>query len=153
MLLKNSSWDILECAQKESLIVDCDRVREGFDDSTEKFVHSSARFCSFEQVDIDGNSESREDDSAKEGKIIEDDAVLPQHLESFLDKDGHTLAPIELVDSLAGNGEKQDRDQVDERESLVLDVDIIEKPIYTMLEVIELVEDESSRVSCEWFLF
>ncbi|KAG6408216.1 hypothetical protein SASPL_131220 [Salvia splendens] len=105
---------------------------------------------------MDGNLESREDDGAKERKIVEEDAVLPQHLECFLDNDGHTVVPIELVDSLAGkhldegndriddNGENQDRDQVDERESLVLDVHIIEEPMYTMLDVMEMVEDENS---------
>ena len=48
MLRKNSSWGVLESTQKENFMVNCDRVEERLDDSTEK-------------NDIDGNLEAGED--------------------------------------------------------------------------------------------
>ncbi|XP_057777403.1 myosin-binding protein 2 [Salvia miltiorrhiza] len=196
ILLKTSSWDVLECAHKENLIIGDDRVEQGFDDSTEKILDSSAD----EKVEIDGNSEADEDEAVcvsadfdepkslenevlreretvEEEKSIltmkdksvqvcvEEDEIPPQHLEFFLDYSGHTLVPIELIDE--HHGEENDRiegdddiSKVDEREALVLeierkeekkadaflDVDINEEPTYTMLQAMEMEEDENSLV-------
>ncbi|XP_042011366.1 myosin-binding protein 2-like [Salvia splendens] len=182
ILLKTSSWDVLECTQKENLIVDCDRDEEGFDDITEKILDSSADFGGVGMVEIDGNSVEAGEDEVERGRetveeeksvlvmkdksvqvCVEEDEVPPQHLEFFLDYSGHTLVPIELVDSMTdehlgeGNGRIEDDGESSEREPLVLgreekradaflDVDINEEPTYTMLEVMEMEEDENSLV-------
>ncbi|XP_042020919.1 myosin-binding protein 2-like [Salvia splendens] len=215
-LLKTSSLDDLESAQKENLIIDDDRVREVFDDSTEKILDSAADFGGVEKVENIGDSEANEDVEKEAGCVsenfveakfleigedvvlevekeketveeeksivimkdksvqvcVEEDEIPPQHLEFFLDYSGHTLVPIELVDSMTdelqgeednrieGDDESNDQALVDEREPLVLggesrqekkadaflDVDINEEPTYTMLEVMEMEEDENSLV-------
>ncbi|KAG6394763.1 hypothetical protein SASPL_145353 [Salvia splendens] len=71
-LSKTSDGDVLECNKKEIFILNCDRVEEGFDDSSEKILHSSSRFCGVEKVDIDGNLEAHEDDVARELKSVEE---------------------------------------------------------------------------------
>lgn len=232
ILLKTSSWDVLECAQKENLITEaCDFDVD--DDSNEKILDSS------EKVEIDGNLEGDENDAKFEGDeaksleagedevdvmmeverergnveeersilimkdksvqvCVEENEIPPQqHLEFFLDYSGHTLVPIELVDSMI-EGEENDKfegddatnkdqdyhshdldsqvrveerealvleresrvEKVEEREALLLererreeekveaflDVDINEEPTYTMLDVMEMEEDENSLV-------
>lgn len=97
--------------------------------------------------------------------------IPPQHLEFFLDFSGNTLVPIELIDEHhskenEGDDERNYEDyslvsevRVEEREALLLererrveevgsfiDVDINEEPTYSMLEAMEMEEDESSLV-------
>ncbi|XP_042006261.1 myosin-binding protein 2-like isoform X2 [Salvia splendens] len=145
ILLKTSSWDALECAQKENLIVDCDQVEEGFDDFAEKILDSSADFGGVGMVEIDGNSVEAGEDEVERGRetvleeksvlimkdksvqvCVEEDEVPPQHLEFFLDYSGHTLVPIELVDLMMdehlgeGNDRIEDDGEGNEREPLVL---------------------------------
>lgn len=226
VLLKTSSWDVLERAHKENLITfdDDDRVEERGDSSSEKIPDSAGD----EQVEIGGNSEVNENDAKEEGcfsanfdepksleagedevylvfeverekeTVEEEKSILimkdksvqvcveedvhieipPQHLEFFLDFSGHTLVPIELIDSMndehlvkendgiEGDDENKDQDfvlesedGVEEREALVLesgsrvekvdvflDVDINEEPTYSMLDAMEMEEDENSLV-------
>ncbi|KAH6805553.1 myosin-binding protein of unknown function [Perilla frutescens var. frutescens] len=218
VLLKTSSWDVLECAQKENLIA-------GFDDDHHDLVHekipdSAAYFGGDEKVEIDGNLEvnvsvARVDDRVSENfdesKLLEAgedevDMVLEvereketveeeksilimkdksvQHLEFFLDFSGHTLVPIELIDSMADEHREKEKDRiegggvddfvskdqdfsldsevgVEERETLLvlesgsrivekvdtfLDVDINEEPKYSMLDAMEMEEDENCLV-------
>lgn len=228
VLLKTSSWDVLERAHKENLITfedddDDDRVEEA-----EKIPDSAAD----EPVEVGGNSEVNDNDAKEEGCFsanvdepkplkageyeldlvfeverekesveeekpilmmkdksvqvcVEEDVqpeIPPQHLEFFLDFSGHTLVPIELIDStndehrvkendgieIEGDDDEENKDQdfviesevvAEEREALVfesgsrvekvdafLDVDINEEPTYSMLDAMEMEEDENSLV-------
>lgn len=239
VLLKTSSWDVLESPQKQNLITEA----AGFDDdddeygdhvrSNEKIPDSAADLGGDEKVEIDGNLnvnvngekvddcvsenfdeskllEAEEDvvdvvlEMENEKEIVEEEKSIlimkdksvqvcveeeeeedvhheipPQHLEFFLDFSGHTLVPIELIDSMTpehrdkekdrieDDDERKDQDlsldsevRVEEREALVLesgsrvvekvdtflDVDINEEPKYSMLDAMEMEEEENCLV-------
>ncbi|KAL8549654.1 hypothetical protein ACS0TY_008485 [Phlomoides rotata] len=223
ILLKTSSWDVLECDQKENLItetgdyVDDNHSHEGCDShkmvsdlgDDEKVVeiknenHIISEFdAKFEEIEkgtkeegfisvtlnelraLGGGGDEGEIEALKEENsnlIMIDKSVqvcadedVPvetslQHLEFFLDYSGHTLVPIELVDSTTEehNGD-EDKDlnisldselHVKEKEALVvengvrlekidtfIDVDINEEPKYSLLDAMEIEENENCLV-------
>ncbi|PIN21747.1 hypothetical protein CDL12_05557 [Handroanthus impetiginosus] len=101
---------------------------------------------------------------------VEEDA--PQHLEFFLDCSGHGLIPVELVDTITEESQNrenvkiEDHDNYEGREvrvgettdlvmkngcrwdevNAVLDLDINEEPKFSMLDSMEMEEDENSLV-------
>lgn len=218
ILLKTSSWDILECGQKENLITekgdyDDNHSQDGCD--SHKMVSDfGADFGDNEKVveiknenhvisEFDGNFEETEKktNEGEEGFIsltlneskddereievqkeensnlfmvdksvqvcAEEDVPVEtslQHLEFFLDYSGHTLVPIELVDSMVEEHKDLDINldsnvHVEEKEALVvengiilekmdpfIDVDINEEPKYSLLDAMDIEENENCLV-------
>ncbi|KAK4479715.1 hypothetical protein RD792_015247 [Penstemon davidsonii] len=114
ILLKTSSWDVLECAQKENLIIDAE-------DNHVEENNFSANLCEDVKVlEFDGSclnvNENEEvyfvnEKKENEGGEIEI-GTSPQHLEFFLDYSGHKLVPVELVSIT-------EEHKIDNRESIL----------------------------------
>ncbi|KAL8052999.1 hypothetical protein ABFX02_05G042500 [Erythranthe guttata] len=186
ILLKTSSWDVLECAQKENyLINDSDEKLSDFAEGENETKGDEVDLCLEEEKGtlIEENSTLIMKDKSVQ-VCVEEDAAAPveifseQHLEFFLDYSGNRLVPIELIDSVTeehkseGSVTVEDEDknlvrefrqdsevQFEEKEELFvggrsgvekfetfIDVDINEEPKYTMLESMEIEEDENSLV-------
>ncbi|KAK6146753.1 hypothetical protein DH2020_020622 [Rehmannia glutinosa] len=206
ILLKTSSWDdVLECAQKENLIIeagDCD------DNHVQEFCAGDEKVLEDENenqmlFEFDGNLEVTEKDNEENGCIsvivnelkdkeileeenstlilkdksvqvcVEEEAPLeisPQHLEFFwtivvIVTEEHKIeenAKIEddddrnkdqdfTLDSEARVDEKEDMvfesgSRMEEKVDTFLDIDINEEPKYSMLDSMEIEDDENSLV-------
>lgn len=208
ILLKTSSWDVLECEQKENLITEtgdyfdnhsqevCDshkmvsdfgsnlgddekvvenknenHIISEFEEETEKETKEEG-FISVtlnESKTLGGGGDEGEIEALKEDNsnlimidksvqvCAEEDVPVEtslQHLEFFLDYSGHTLVPIELVDSMMEehNGDEknkierdnEDKDldisldsevHVEEKEALVVESGIRVEKIESFLDV------------------